>query len=85
MSSLASSMTHWNCVRMKRASRSETALASEAKKRKLMYATISKWKVDMDKECQTVMWLDCDTVVQAGTRFVTKLQCSICTKFKMKL
>ena len=64
---------------MKRASSSETALAPEAKKRKLMYATFSKWKVDMDKECQTVTWLDCDTVVQAGKRFVR------CTKFKMKL
>ena len=76
--SLASSTTHWNCVRMKRASSSETALAPEAKKRKLMYATFSKWKVDMDKECQTVTWLDCDTEVQAGKRFVTKLRCSVC-------
>ena len=46
---------------MKRASSSETALAPEAKKRKCMYATFSKWKVDMDKECRTVSWLDCDT------------------------
>ena len=50
-----------------------------------MYAIFSKWKVDMDKECQTVTWLDCDTEVQAGKRFVTKLRCSVCTKFKMKL
>ena len=68
---------------MKRVLRSETALAPEDKKRKLMYATFSKWKVD--KECQTVTWLDCDTEVQAGKRFVTKLQCSVCTKLKMKL
>ena len=73
MLSLASSTTHWNCVRMKRTSSLETALAPEAKKRKLMYATFSKWKVDMDKECQTVTWLDCDMEVQAGKRFVTKL------------
>ena len=45
--------THWNCVRMKRASSLETALVPEAKKRKLIYATFSKWKVDMDKEGQT--------------------------------
>ena len=63
---------------MKRVSSSETALAPEAKKRKLMYATFSKWKVDMDKECQTVTWLDCDMKVQAGKRFVTKLQYSVC-------
>ena len=85
MSNLASSTTHWNCVRMKRASSLETVLVPEAKKRKLIYATFSKWKVDMDKECQTVTWLNCDTEVQAGKRFVTKLRCSVCTKFKMKL
>ena len=39
----------------------------------------------MDKECQTVTWLDCDTEVQAGKRFVTKLRCSVCTKFKVKI
>ena len=43
---------------MKRASSSETALAPEAKKRKVVYTTFSKWKVDMDKECQTVTWLE---------------------------
>ena len=64
---------------------SQTALAPEAKKRKRMYATFSKWKVDMDKECRTVTWLNCDTEVQASKRFVTKLRCSICTKLKMKL
>ena len=69
---------------MKRASSSGTASAPEAK-RKVAYATFSKWKVDMDKECQTVTWLDCDTEVQAGKRFVTKLRCSVCTKFKTKI
>ena len=36
----------------------------------------------MDKECQTVTWLDCDTEVQTSKRFVTKLRCSTCTTFK---
>ena len=39
----------------------------------------------MDKECRTVTWFDCDTEVQSGKRFVTKLRCSVCTKLKMKL
>ena len=83
VSSLASSTSRLTgTVKMKRASSSETALAPGAKKRKLVYATFSKWKVDMDKECQTVTWLNCDTEVQAGKRFVTKLRCSVCTKFK---
>ena len=51
---------------MKRVSSLETVLAPEAKKRKLMYATFLKWKVDMNKECQTLTWLDCDTEVQAA-------------------
>ena len=58
-------------------------LAPETKKRKLMYATFLNWKAN--KECQTVTWLDCDTEVQAGKSFVTKLRYSVCTKFKMKL
>ena len=68
---------------MKRASSLGEASAPEAKKRKVAYATFKKWKAEMDKECQTVTWLDCDTEVQASKRFVTKLRCSTCIKFKM--
>ena len=39
-------------------------------------------KAEMDKDCQTVMWLDCDKEVQAGKRFLMKLRCSTCAKFK---
>ena len=49
---------------------------------KVAYATFKKWKAEMDKDCQMVTWLDGDTEMQAGKRFVTKLRCSICTKFK---
>ena len=35
-------------------------------------------KAEIDKDCQTVTGLDCDTEMQAGK----KLRCSICTKFK---
>ena len=68
---------------MKRASSLGEVSAQEAKKRKVAYATFKKWKVEMDRECQTVTRLDCDTEVQASKRFLTKLRCSICTKFKM--
>ena len=61
------------------------ASAPETKKRKVAYATFKKWKAEIDKECQTVTWLDCDMEAQAGKRFVTKLRCSTCTKFKMEI
>ena len=70
---------------MKRALSLGEALAPEAKTMKVAYATFKKWKAEMDKECQTVTWLDCDTEVQAGKRFVTKLRCSTCTKFKTEI
>ena len=60
-------------------------LAPEAKKRKVIYATFKKWKAEMDEECQTFTWLDCDTEVQAGKRFVTTLRCNVCTKFKTRI
>ena len=58
---------------MKRASSLGETSAPEAKERKVAYATFNKWKAEMDKECQTVTWLDCDMEAQAGKRFVTKL------------
>ena len=61
------------------------ASAPEARKGKVAYATFTKWKTDMDKNCQTVIWLACDTELQAGKRYVTKLRCSICTKFRSKI
>ena len=61
------------------------ASAPEVKKWKVAYATFKKWKVEMDNECQTVMWLDCDTEAQAGKRFVTKIRCSTRTKFKTEI
>ena len=70
---------------IKRASSLGEASAPETKKRKVTYATFKKWKAEIDKECQTVTWLDCDMEAQAGKRFVTKLRCSTCTKFKMEI
>ena len=54
-------------------SSSEEASVPEANKRKVVYTTFKKWKAEMDKECQMVTWLKCDTEIQAGKRFVTKL------------
>ena len=67
------------------ASSSSDTSAPESKKRKLAFATYEKWKTDLDRECQTVSWLDCDTEMNGRKKEVTKLQCTVCTKFKKKL
>ena len=56
---------------MKRAlSSSDEVSTSEAKKRKVTYATYQKWKSELDRDCQTVSWLDCESKVVAGKRIV---------------
>ena len=65
---------------MKRAlSSSDEASTSEAKKRKVTYATCQKWKSELDRDCQTISWLDCESKVVAGKRIVSKL------RFKAKI
>ena len=71
---------------MKRAlSSSAEASISEAKKQKVTYATYQKWKSELDYDCQAVSWLDCESKVVAGKRIVSKLRCSTCAKFKVKI
>ena len=59
------------------------------KKRLVGYDTFKKWRTDLDGECQTVSWLECETVVtakvKAGQKMVVKLKCKICSKFEAKL
>ena len=71
---------------MKRA-RSLSASASEepAKRRKVKHETYQKWVRQYDRECQTVTWLDCVKEIEGGVRFVTKLKCRVCTKFKDRI
>ena len=71
--------------------RNSSALAEEpvAKKRMVGYDTFLKWRTDLDRDCQTVSWLDCETdtkpKAKAGQKTVTKLKCKVCTKFKAKI
>ena len=74
-------------VRMKRRdqSTSSNTSATEAKKRKVTFTTYQKWKADLDGECQTHTWLECDTEMNGRKKEVTKLQCTVCTKFKTSI
>ena len=53
------------------------ALTPEPKKRNVAFATYQKWKTDMDQECLTVTWLNCDMELSGKKTIVTKLRCSI--------
>lgn len=78
-------MSSSTIVRMKRALTSGEASAPETKKREVASGTFRKWKAEMDKECQSVTWLDCDSEVQASKRFVTKLRCAYALNSKLEL
>ena len=71
---------------MKRACDVEASSSgSSAKKRKVDYATFEKWKRELDRDCQTVSWLDCCKEKSGGKNVVVKLKCKVCTAFKSKI
>ena len=66
-------------------SSSSEASAPESKKRKVAYSTYQKWMTELDRDCQTVTWLECDTEVSGKKKIVTKLRCAVCSKFKTSI
>ena len=58
---------------------------SSVKRRKVKYDTYKQWVSQWDREIQTMSWLDCETEVCAGVKYVTKLKCRICTKFQERI
>ena len=70
---------------MKRAISSSSSSDSDAKKRRVTYDTFTKWKRDYDRELQTLTWLNCHSQFDSGKRVVTKLSCSICSKYQDKI
>ena len=48
------------------------------KKRNVSQATFVKWRAEMDKECQTMSWLDCEVVNKGLKKVVRKLKCKVC-------
>ena len=66
-----------NQAAMKRAKNS----ASMEKKMKVTHVTLEKWNCKFDKDCKTVMLLECESSMEAGTKVVRKIKCGVCTKF----
>ena len=58
--------------------------AGNAKKR-VTHDTFLKWKRNLDCECQTMTWLDCETGMESGKKIVEKLKCKVCTQFVHKI
>ena len=69
---------------MKRAGGS-ISTASEAKKRRGTHDTFMKWQREYDRELYTLSWLDCQSEFEHGKKVVTKLSCSVCSKYQDKI
>ena len=62
-------------------SESSSESLPEAKRRRVSYATFSKWKVDHDRQWQTLTWLGCISALEQGKKLASALCCEICTKY----
>ena len=63
---------------------SDSVTSEGGKKRSVSYSTYIKWRREFDKECQTISWLDCDTIGK-GKRTVKRLKCKVCLKYKSRI
>ena len=80
LSGLAVSLALSLSLNMKRGAPSLEGEASSSKQRRTVsYSTFQKWKTELDKDCQTVTWLECD---KTATGTVTALKCGICIRFQ---
>jgi len=55
--------------------------AGSSKKRRVEYAICKKWQHDLDREYQTLSWLDCSSETERGKKVVAQLKCKACTEF----
>jgi len=64
---------------------SDSVTTTEAKKRSVSYSTYIKWRSELDKQCQTLSWLDCDLIGKDGKRTVDRLKCKVCLKYNSRI
>ncbi len=53
--------------------------ADGTKKRRVEYTTFQRWQRNLDRELQTMSWLDCVTEKQGVKKVVAKLKFKVCT------
>ena len=51
---------------------------------KVQYSTFQKWKHEFDRECKTITWLECETIVE-GSKVVRKLKCIVCAMYQLQI
>ena len=56
-----------------------------ANTRRVDYGTFQKWQCDLDREHQTMSWLDCVAEREGAKSVVTKLKCKVCTELANKI
>lgn len=70
---------------MKHLSSDSDSIASESKRHKVSYSIYQKWKTEIDKEFNTLTWLDCETFGAESLKTVEKLKCALCTKYESSI
>ena len=70
-------------VGMKR--RRDTQSEAGNAKKCVTHDAFVKWKRDLDRECQTMTLLDCETGMESGKKIVDKLKCTVCAEFVDKI
>ena len=64
---------------------SDSLTTTEAKKLNVSFLTYTKWRSELDKECQTLSWLDCNLIGKGGKRTVDKLKCKVYLKYNSRI
>ena len=54
-------------------------------KQSVSHSTLLKWQGEIDKEIQTLLWLDCEAKNEHSKKVVTKRKCKVCVKFQPKI
>ena len=55
------------------------------KQRRIEYTTFQKWQRDLDRELQTMSWIDCISENEGSKKIVVKLRCKVCTEFEDRI
>ena len=54
---------------------------SHTKRWQVAYTKFQMWKRELDREYQTMSWLDCSSEYESGKKMVSQLKCLVCSKF----
>ena len=64
---------------------SDTTTDSESKRKSVSYNTYLNWTSELDKECNTLTWLDCELTGAGSKGSVEKLKCKVCVQYRSRI